>query len=65
MTMETLYFLLPISLLLMGLIVWALLWAVRSGQFEDLEGPAHRLLMDDEELVSTPDGGDDDKPSGP
>ena len=62
--MDILYLLLPISLLLIGLIVWALLWAVRSGQFEDLEGPAHRLLMDDDERASMPDGGDDDNRSG-
>jgi len=30
---------------LIGAIFW---WAVRSGQFEDLEGPAHRILMDEE-----------------
>ena len=32
--------------------VAALFWAVRSGQFEDLEGPAHRILMDDDTLAS-------------
>jgi cbb3-type cytochrome oxidase maturation protein len=53
--MEILFLLLPISLLLVALIVWALLWAVRSGQFEDLEGPAQRLLMDDEEPSPKPD----------
>lgn len=46
--MEILYLLIPISLVLVGVIVWALLWAVRSGQFEDLDGPAYRILMEDE-----------------
>ena len=46
--METLFLLIPISLLLLGLIVWILLWAVRSGQYDDLEGPAHQILWDDE-----------------
>jgi len=33
--------------LLLGLCGWWLyVWAVRSGQFDDLEGPAHRILMD-------------------
>ncbi len=30
-------------------IVWALRWAVKSGQFDDLQGPAHSILMDDDE----------------
>jgi cbb3-type cytochrome oxidase maturation protein len=47
--MEILYFLIPLSLLLLGAIVWIFLWAVRSRQFEDLEGPAHRILMDDDD----------------
>jgi cbb3-type cytochrome oxidase maturation protein len=39
-----------------ALIIWALLWAIRSGQFDDLEGPAHRILMDeDEPMESVPD----------
>lgn len=46
--MEILYLLIPLSLLLVGLIIWVFLWAVRSGQFDDLEGPAHHILMDDD-----------------
>jgi cbb3-type cytochrome oxidase maturation protein len=46
--MEIIYLLIPLSLLLVGLIVWIFLWAVRSGQFDDLEGPAHQILMDDD-----------------
>ena len=49
--MEIIYLLIPISLLLLGLIVWILFWAVRDGQYEDLEGPAHRILMDDDRVV--------------
>lgn len=47
--MESLYLLIPLALALLALIVWALLWAIRSGQFDDLEGPAHRILMDEDE----------------
>lgn len=63
--MEIIYVLIPLSLLLVGLIVWALIWAVRSGQFEDLEGPAHRILMDDDDRP--PSGARDvpRKPEGP
>jgi cbb3-type cytochrome oxidase maturation protein len=46
--MEVLYLLIPLSLILLALVTWALFWAVRSGQFEDMEGPAHRILMDDD-----------------
>lgn len=47
--MNVLYLLIPISLIIMGIAVWLFLWAIRSGQFEDLEGPAHRILMDDDD----------------
>ncbi|MFC3531190.1 cbb3-type cytochrome oxidase assembly protein CcoS [Vogesella facilis] len=46
--MESLYLLIPVSILLVfviGLLFW---WSTRSGQFDDLEGPAHRILMDDD-----------------
>ena len=46
--MEILYLLIPLSLVLVGVIIWFFLWAVRSGQFDDLEGPAHQILMDDD-----------------
>ncbi len=46
--MDILYLLIPISLALVAVIALAFLWAVRSGQFDDMEGPAHRILMDDD-----------------
>jgi len=49
--MEIIYLLIPISLILLGAIVWILLWAVRDGQYDDLEGPAHRILMDEDRIV--------------
>lgn len=51
--MEILYLLIPLSMLLLGVIVAVLFWAIRSGQFEDLEGPAHRILMDDDDVCPT------------
>lgn len=47
--MDILYLLIPLSLVFAGVIAVGLLWAVKSGQFEDMEGPAHRILMDDDE----------------
>jgi cbb3-type cytochrome oxidase maturation protein len=48
--MDILYLLIPISLVLVGVIAMAFLWAVRSGQFDDMEGPAHRILLDDDDI---------------
>jgi len=47
--MDILFLLIPISVIIMAVAVWVFLWAIRSGQFEDLEGPAHRILMDDDD----------------
>lgn len=49
--MESLYLLIPVSVLLVFVIAGLFWWSVRSGQFDDLEGPAHRILMDDEKVV--------------
>ena len=46
--MEILYLLIPLSVVLVfaiGAVFW---WALHSGQFEDLEGPAHRILTDND-----------------
>ncbi|MCK5002782.1 MAG: cbb3-type cytochrome oxidase assembly protein CcoS [Gammaproteobacteria bacterium] len=49
--MESLYLLVPLALIIAAGIVWVFLWAVKSDQFEDLEGPAHRIIMDDDDKV--------------
>lgn len=46
--MEVVFGLIGISVILVAVIAGVLLWAVRSGQFEDLEGPAWRILTDDD-----------------
>lgn len=46
--MSVLYILIPLALLLLGLAVWAFFWAVGSGQFDDLDTPAIRIVMDDD-----------------
>jgi cbb3-type cytochrome oxidase maturation protein len=48
--MEVLALLIPLSIVLAGLIAGIFWWSVSSGQFDDLEGPAHRILGDDEPL---------------
>lgn len=60
----SLYILVPLSVLLVFGIAWLFWWSVRSGQFDDMEGPAFRLLMDDDkppkevppEKAERPDG---------
>ena len=47
--MDIIYILVPLSLLLIGIAVLIFFWAVKSGQFEDMESPAHRILFDDDE----------------
>ena len=48
--MNIIYLLIPLALVLAGIVIWIFFWAVKSDQFEDLEGPAHRILMDDDNI---------------
>lgn len=52
--MAVLFVLVPLALGLAGLGVLAFRWAVRDGQFDDVETPALRILLDDEEIVRPP-----------
>ncbi len=47
--MDILYLLVPLALLLAAGAVAAFVWAVRNGQFEDMETPAIRIHLDDED----------------
>jgi cbb3-type cytochrome oxidase maturation protein len=46
--MDVLYLLIPLSLVLVFLIGALFWWSLRNGQFDDLEGPAYRILQDDD-----------------
>lgn len=46
--MNILLVLIPISLLLLGAAVWAFVWAVRGGQYDDLDTPPLDILVDDD-----------------
>ena len=46
--MEALYLLVPLSLIIVAIALWIFFGAADSGQFEDLEGPALRVLRDDD-----------------
>jgi len=45
--MDILYLLIPLSIVLVFAAAAVFWWALGSGQFEDLEGPAHRILTDE------------------
>jgi cbb3-type cytochrome oxidase maturation protein len=46
---ETIFVLLPLALLIAAIAVGFFVWAARTGQFDDLDTPAVRILFDDEE----------------
>jgi cbb3-type cytochrome oxidase maturation protein len=46
--MDILYLLIPLSIVLVFLIGTGFWWSLRSGQFDDLDGPGYRILMDDD-----------------
>jgi cbb3-type cytochrome oxidase maturation protein len=46
--MNMLIYLIPIALFMGGMGLFAFLWSLRSGQYEDLQGAAWRILLDDE-----------------
>jgi cbb3-type cytochrome oxidase maturation protein len=45
--MESLYFLIPLSMVVVALGIWLFFWAVNNGQYDDLEGEAERILFDE------------------
>lgn len=47
--MNAVYYLIPMSLVLLAGAVGIFVWSLRRGQYEDLESPAHSILIDDRE----------------
>ena len=45
--MNIIFILIPLGLVLLIVAVWAFFWAVGNGQFDDLDGPAYQILMED------------------
>ena len=48
--MESLYLLIPLSVVVVFFALWIFFKAMDSGQFDDLEGPAMRILQDDDSV---------------
>ena len=57
--MEILYLLIPLSVVLVFVIAVFFWWSERCGQYDDLEGPAYRLLMDDDDRPPATPGKDE------
>ena len=58
--MESLYLLIPLSIILIALALWIFFGAADSGQFDDLESPGWRILSDDD---GVPDDASRNNPS--
>jgi cbb3-type cytochrome oxidase maturation protein len=50
--MEALYYLIPLSIVIVFIAIWAFFGMSDSGQFDDMVGPALRILQDDDSPVS-------------
>ena len=59
--MESLFILVPLSVVLVFIIGAVFWWSLRSGQYDDMEGPAYRMLLDDKDA---PPRDEDDAPGG-
>ena len=51
--MNILLAMVPISIVFIGLAIWAFVWAVKRGQFDDLDTPAIDILRDDDARTTT------------
>jgi cbb3-type cytochrome oxidase maturation protein len=47
--MSMLYILIPLAVILLAFAVWALVWAIRTGQFDDLESHGWSVVLDDDQ----------------
>lgn len=47
--MSMVYVLIPLAVLLLAIAVWALMWAIKSGQFDDLESHGWSVVLDDDQ----------------
>lgn len=58
--MNIIFLILPLALMLAGASVYGFIWATRKGQYDDLETPPLRLLID-EEYIDSPDENEKDR----
>ena len=58
--MSMLYVLIPLAVVLLGFAVWALMWAIKTGQFDDLESHGWSVVLDDDQKPPPVDEEDTD-----
>lgn len=61
--MQIVMFLVPVMLILVALGIVLFSWAVKNGQYDDLEGPAHRILYDDDKDMIPEEARTDNAPT--
>lgn len=59
--MDVIYGLMPLMILLGFAFLLVLIWAVRSGQYDDMDGDANRILMDEDMLPDQPKQSDEEE----
>ncbi|MDI3325368.1 cbb3-type cytochrome oxidase assembly protein CcoS [Pontibacterium granulatum] len=59
--MDIIFLLIPIAIIFVACAIWAFFYSVNSGQFEDLETPAHSILFEDDEHLIPEDAKKQDK----
>lgn len=52
--MSAIYVLIPLAMAILALSIWLFFWAVKRGQFDDLDSPGHSILMEDTASQSKP-----------
>ncbi len=59
--MGSLYFLIPISLVFAAVAVWAIRYAIRTNQFDDLDNAKEQIILDDRQARRTQHSSDDER----
>jgi cbb3-type cytochrome oxidase maturation protein len=60
--MSIVFVLIPVSLVLVGCGIWGFFWAVRTGQFDELDAPAWEILVEDRNEAALPASIPDEPP---
>jgi cbb3-type cytochrome oxidase maturation protein len=63
--MDILYLLIPIAIIFVGCALWAFFWSVNSGQYDDMDSPAHSILFDDDDNLIPDDARQAPTPPAP
>lgn len=58
--MNMLYILIPIALIILCIGIWALFWAIRNRQFDDLDAQAWSVVLDDDRRPPVDERGDEE-----